>query len=63
MAYQKNYISLSKKSNIMQEVFNSSLNKKEILLIIFLFHNVLVIISMLFLYVYLKQVKINKFFI
>jgi hypothetical protein len=48
----------------MQEEFHSSLNKIEILLIIFfilqlLFHAVLVVIFMLFLFVYVKMVKIN----
>ncbi len=64
MAYPSIHIGLTKSSTIMQEEFHSSLNKIEILLIIFfilqlLFHAVLIVIFMLFLFVYVKMVKIN----
>ena len=64
MAYPSIHIGLTESSTIMQEEFHSSLNKIEILLIIFfilqlLFHAVLVVIFMLFLFVYVKMVKIN----
>ena len=64
MAYPSIHIGLTESSTIMQEEFHSSLNKIEILLIIFfilqiVFHSILIIIFMLFLYVYVKMVKIN----
>jgi hypothetical protein len=64
MAYPSIHIGLTESSTIMQEEFHSSLNKIEILLIIFfilqlLFHAVLIVIFMLFLFVYVKMVKIN----
>ena len=64
MAYPSIHIGLTKSSTIMQDEFHSSLNKIEILLIIFfllqlLFHAVLIVIFMLFLFVYVKMVKIN----
>ena len=64
MAYPSIHIGLTESSTIMQEEFHSSLNKIKILLIIFfilqlLFHAVLVVIFMLFLFVYVKMVKIN----
>ena len=64
MAYPSIHIGLTESSTIMQEEFHSSLNKIEILLIIFfilqlVFHSILIVIFMLFLYVYVKMVKIN----
>ena len=64
MAYPSIHIGLTKSSTIMQEEFHSSLNKIEVLLIIFfilqlLFHAVLIVIFLLFLFVYVKMVKIN----
>ena len=64
MAYPSIHIGLTKSSTIMQEEFHSSLNKIEVLLIIFfilqlMFHAVLIVIFMLFLFVYVKMVKIN----
>ena len=60
MAYPSIHIGLTESSTIMQEEFHSSLN---ILIIFFilqlLFHAVLVAIFMLFLFVYVKMVKIN----
>ena len=64
MAYPSIHIGLTESSTIMQEEFHSSLNKIEILLITFfilqlLFHAILIVIFMLFLFVYIKMVKIN----
>ena len=64
MAYPSIHIGLSRSSTIMQEEFHSSLNKIEILLVIFfilqlIFHAILILIFILFLYVYVKMVKIN----
>ena len=64
MAYPSIHIGLSRSSTIMQEEFHSSLNKIEILLVIFfilqlIFHGILILIFILFLYVYVKMVKIN----
>ena len=64
MAYPSIHIGLTESSTIMQEEFHSSLKKIEILLIIFfilqlVFHALLIVIFMLFLYVYVKMVKIN----
>ena len=64
MAYPSIHIGLSESSKIMQDEFHASLNKIEILLIIFfilqiILHLVLIVIFMLFLYVYVKMVKFN----
>ena len=64
MAYPSIHIGLTESSTIMQEEFHSSLNKIEILLVIFfilqlIFHSILIVIFMLFLFVYVKMVKIN----
>jgi hypothetical protein len=64
MAYPSIHIGLSESSTIMQEEFHSSLNKIEILLIVFfilqiILNSILIVIFMMFLYVYVKMVKFN----
>ena len=64
MAYPSIHIGLSESSTIMQEEFHSSLNKIEVLLIIFfilqiILNSILIVIFMMFLYVYVKMVKYN----
>ena len=64
MAYPSIHIGLLKSSTIMQEEFHSSLNKIEILLVVFfilqiILNSILIVIFMMFLYVYVKMVKYN----
>ena len=64
MAYPSIHIGLQESSTIMQEEFHSSLNKIEVLLIIFfilqiILHGILIVIFMMFLYVYVKMIKYN----
>ena len=64
MAYPSIHMGLQESSTIMQEEFHSSLNKIEILLIVFfilqiLLHSILILIFMMFLYVYVKMIKYN----
>ena len=64
MAYPSIHMGLQESSAIMQEEFHSSLNKIEILLIIFfilqiVLHSILIVIFMMFLYVYVKMIKYN----
>ena len=64
MAYPSIHIGLLESSRIMQEEFHSSLNKIEVLLIVFfilqiILNSILIIIFMMFLYVYVKMVKFN----
>ena len=64
MAYPSIHIGLLESSTIMQEEFHSSLNKIEVLLIVFfilqiILNSILIVIFMMFLYVYVKMVKYN----
>ena len=64
MAYPSIHIGLLESSSIMQEEFHSSLNKIEVLLIVFfilqiILNSILIIIFMMFLNVYVKMVKFN----
>ena len=64
MAYPSIHIGLLESSTIMQEEFHSSLNKIEILLIVFfilqiILNSILIVIFMMFLFVYVKMVKFN----
>ena len=64
MAYPSIHMGLQESSTIMQEEFHSSLNKIEILLIIFfilqiILHAILILIFMMFLSVYVKMIKFN----
>ena len=64
MAYPSIHIGLLESSSIMQEEFHSSLNKIEILLIVFfilqiILNSILIVIFMMFLFVYVKMVKFN----
>ena len=64
MAYPSIHIGLLDSSSIMQEEFHSSLNKIEVLLIVFfilqiILNSILIVIFMMFLYVYVKMVKFN----
>ena len=64
MAYPSIHIGLLESSSIMQEEFHSSLNKIEVLLVVFfilqiLLNSILIIIFMMFLNVYVKMVKFN----
>ena len=64
MAYPSIHIGLTRSSTIMQEEFHSSLNKIEVLLIIFfilqiILHTLLIVIFMMFLSVYVKMIKFN----
>ena len=64
MAYPSIHIGLSESSTIMQDEFHSSLNKIEVLLIIFfilqiILNSILIVIFMMFLYVYVKMIKYN----
>ena len=64
MAYPSIHIGLLESSSIMQEEFHSSLNKIEVLLIVFfilqiILNSILIFIFMMFLNVYVKMVKFN----
>ena len=64
MAYPSIHIGLQESSTIMQEEFHSSLNKIEVLLIVFfilqiILHGILIVIFIMFLYVYVKMIKYN----
>ena len=64
MAYPSIHIGLLESSSIMQEEFHSSLNKIEVLLIVFfilqiILNSILITIFMMFLNVYVKMVKFN----
>ena len=64
MAYPSIHIGLLESSTIMQEEFHSSLNRIEILLVVFfilqiILNSILIVIFMMFLYVYVKMVKYN----
>ena len=64
MAYPSIHMGLQESSTIMQEEFHSSLNKIEILLIVFfilqiILHGFLIFIFMMFLSVYVKMIKFN----
>ena len=64
MAYPSIHIGLLESSSIMQEEFHSSLNKIEVLLIVFfilqiILNFILIVIFMMFLFVYVKMVKFN----
>ena len=64
MAYPSIHIGLLESSSIMQEEFHSSLNRIEILLVVFfilqiILNSILIVIFMMFLYVYVKMVKYN----
>ena len=64
MAYPSIHMGLQESSTIMQEEFHSSLNKIEVLLIIFfilqiILHAILILIFMMFLNVYVKMIKFN----
>ena len=64
MAYPSIHIGLLESSSIMQEEFHSSLNKIEVLLIVFfilqiILNSILIVIFMMFLFVYVKMVKFN----
>ena len=64
MAYPSIHMGLQESSTIMQEEFHSSLNKIEILLIVFfilqiILHGILIFIFMMFLSVYVKMIKFN----
>ena len=66
MAYPSIHIGLLESSSIMQEEFHSSLNKIEVLLIVFfilqiILNSILITIFMMFLNVYVKMVKFNIF--
>ena len=64
MAYPSIHIGLLESSSIMQQEFHSSLNRIEVLLIVFfilqiILNSILIVIFMMFLYVYVKMVKYN----
>ena len=64
MAYPSIHMGLQESSTIMQEEFHSSLNKIEVLLIVFfilqiILHAILILIFMMFLNVYVKMIKYN----
>ena len=64
MAYPSIHIGLLESSSIMQEEFHSSLNRIEVLLVVFfilqiILNSILIVIFMMFLSVYVKMVKFN----